>query len=358
VVSAEKDRLWVRYRTGVRNVRRASAGEDFITVPLQSGVAVEIRRSTEDEGEYQLLLTASKEVSVSAKRHAALVALAAGAIPEGATVPEGEEPFGADGAPHPAIVSNSLRDLFEEVLLELGQVSRTLALTLRWRYGVEVPLSPLVHLGAEYSLDGLQWTPAFSELKFRTKLGAIGMPLFANDASKLAELLDSRARIPTGHELLFEAQELAWTYERSALIISVAALEVGFKELVAELVPHTAWLVEHLPAPPLETLIGEYLPTLPVREHLPGSTEIEVQSGLVDAVRKAVRLRNGLIHSGSSALDTEWLDDWLRLCSSLLYAFDCYAGLDWAGQVIEEEHRVLLVDAGPLRPVLPDVPTP
>jgi hypothetical protein len=141
---------------------------------------------------------------------------------------------------------------------------------------------------------------------------------------------------------MFEAEELAWSHPRSALVVSLAAVEVGIKEVISALIPEASWLVENIPSPPLERLVTDFLPTLPVRGHLPGTSRVDPKKELLDELKKAVRLRNELIHTGRSSPDGAWLDDWLALGSSLLYAFDSYSGKAWAGRRISPEHVVLM----------------
>lgn len=60
----------------------------------------------------------------------------------------------------------------------------------------------------------------------------------------------------------------AWNLQyrpRSSLVIGLAAAKVGFKHLVALLVPHAESLVERLLSPPLDVMIRKVLPDLPVR---------------------------------------------------------------------------------------------
>jgi hypothetical protein len=254
------------------------------------------------------------------------------------TAPEGVSPFEQNGTPSAAIVPTTIRDLFHETFSELGAASRKTALSLRWRQGLDVPLTGLEYVANEFSLDHERWTLAPTELTIRIGTASVGTPLNENLRARLVEVVADDRPVPAAHELLFEAQELAWSYERSALVISLAALEVGIKDLVATLVPESLWLVNNLPAPPIERIIRDYLPQLPVRAHLPGTSAITPSDQLRDELRKAVLLRNELVHTGRDRIDAAWLDEWLKLCESLLYAFECYGGRSWAGERVYPEH--------------------
>jgi hypothetical protein len=327
-----KGTVWLRSRSRFVRVRGASSGEDAIsfTTPDPSAVSIEIRRyRIADSVESELLLEATTERSVNEVRHAALEALAERRIPAGVTAPEHLPPFEQNGTPSTAIVPNTVRDLFRETFSELGAVSRKTALLLRWRRGLDVPLIGLEYVANEFSIDHERWVLAPTELTIRIGTASVGIPLNDQLSAQLAEVVADERPVPTAHELLFEAQELAWSYGRSALVISLAALEVGIKDLVATLVPGSSWLVNNLPSPPVERIIRDYLPQLPVRAHLPGTSAITPSRELTDELRKAVLLRNDLVHIGRDRIDPAWLDEWLKLCESLLYAFECFGGRSW-----------------------------
>ena len=332
-----------RSRAGILEVQCAATGADSVTfeLPTESGpVTVELSQNP-DHDEMKMLLTAVTYREVNQQRQASLESLASGQVPTGCTPANGIEPFD-DGTPHPSIVSHSVQDLFSEVIGPLGQLSYSVASSLRWRYGLRVPIRALGGLGAEFSVDGQRWIPIPRPIAGRTWAYAIGTPIGPHMATDIPEALQPELSVPPGHELLFEAEELGPKYTRSTLVLSLAAIEVGVKRLIATLVPGSEWLVEHLPSPPLASIIEDYLPTLPVRGQLPGTERPDPKEALLRDVRKAARLRNELVHTGAGGIDFAWLDGWLELCSSLLYAFDCFSGRAWAGPLVEERHRVLI----------------
>jgi hypothetical protein len=150
-------------------------------------------------------------------------------------------------------------------------------------------------------------------------------------------LLEAEIAEPLGHTLFREAWALRGTYPRSALIIGVAALEVGLKQLVSELVPEAAWLMETGPSPPVPAMVKNYLPKLPARCTFGGEVLCPPK-----AVRRhitdAVKLRNKVAHSAQTdALDYEVLKEWLLAIRDVLWLFDYYRGFQWALTHIRED---------------------
>src|SRR5438270_11607402 len=81
-------------------------------------------------------------------------------------------------------------------------------------------------------------------------------------AQELQALLDKRVSEPLAHALLREGWSQRRENPSSALLIGMAALEIGIKEYIAECVPDAAWLAENAPTPPIVNMLTDYLPTL------------------------------------------------------------------------------------------------
>ena len=336
--------VWFRFRTGILKVQHVPSGDDAVSFELQHAggpVTIELRRNPDHEGP-RILLTATASRVVSAERQTSLESLAAREIPPGCTPNEGSDPFNERGAPHLSIVSDSLKNLFAEMGSQMAPLCRSVALSLRWRYGLRVPVRPLASLGYEFSIDGELWISIPREVSARTGSYAIGQALGTQLVIGIPEALEPDLAIPAAHEFLFEAEELADTYTRSTLVLSLAGVEVGLKSLIAGVLPGTRWLVENMPSPSVASLLEGFLPDLPLLGQLPGTERPDPKADLIKNVRRAMQLRNRVVHSGAGEIDYEWLDEWLSLSSSLLYAFDCYSGRAWAGPLVEERHRLLI----------------
>jgi hypothetical protein len=107
------------------------------------------------------------------------------------------------------------------------------------------------------------------------------------------------------------------------------------KHFIGDLVPHAEWLALHAPTPPLEKILTEYLPILPVKLRV-NSAPPFVPKRLVDAVRKGIKLRNETAHAGRS-IEQDTLEEILRAVRDLLYLLDIYAGHQWAIETIGHE---------------------
>jgi hypothetical protein len=109
------------------------------------------------------------------------------------------------------------------------------------------------------------------------------------------------------------------------LLLATAAAEVGFKELVIDLIPEARWLVLEAPSPPLVGLLKNSLPELPVRHGEP----IPPPSEFRNVMRKAIEARNDLAHQGEfdrRDVDLYEVIDTVRL---LLRQFAYYRGFTW-----------------------------
>lgn len=138
---------------------------------------------------------------------------------------------------------------------------------------------------------------------------------------------------PIGHELLREAFTTRDDKPRSALVVAIAALEVGIKEYIAAQVPSAEWLAFNLPSPPVVTLLTEYLPKLPTAN---GTYRIP-PDGVVKILRKAVLLRNSVTHKGEANISPSSLVEIMQTVSDVLRVLDYYRGYDWSRDYVTSE---------------------
>jgi hypothetical protein len=250
--------------------------------------------------------------------------------------PEVQRIYFESGCPPLDVLPPHLDALFTEVHTMHSAAARRTVQLLRWRHGFEVPTRPFALIVAEWSLDQETWQmmSVRGQGRVRTSLHDLG-PSAVGRMVEVQRLVDAGCEMPVGHELLAEAEEYAFVSVRSALVLSLAALEVGFKGLVSNLVPAAAWLVAEVPSPPLEKMLRDYLPMLPKALEVNAGGGDTLTVTVLDEVRKAVRLRNDLVHTGKAKIDGRWLDSWLNLCRDLLYLFDFYQGHSWALRQIE-----------------------
>jgi hypothetical protein len=226
--------------------------------------------------------------------------------------PEAVQSFGAD-----------LRD-------HLREAAEKAVKLLRWFRGGSDGHNPIGAVGGlAYSVDGNQWRP-LSTTAIGNLVIICGIPcLKMTDevAAAVADLWGTEE--PLAHELFREAAEQEHKNPRSSLVLSVAAVEVGFKQLVGNLVPDAKWLADNVPSPPLVTMLTDYLPALPTEFRVAGAKP-KVPGKLIDTLKKAVLLRNQVAHGKSPKISGSSLHGILAAIHDCLYLFDCYHGHRWA----------------------------
>lgn len=237
-------------------------------------------------------------------------------------------------------VSDGVLDCFQELNTKQSSACRRAFELLRWRHRFDAPHSPYSSLGADWSVDGQAWTraPLRASVLLRP---AFGFQLRSQEQAKAQELADRGVMEPVAHQLLREAIDVSQANPRSALVIGIAAIETGFKHLVATLIPGAAWLVENVPSPPLVKMLVNYLPALPVRP--------EVADGLASPPKyvrqllaKAIEERNRVAHTGIGSMTAKELGKLLDAAGDLLYFFDYLAGELWAFARTSSEFRAAL----------------
>lgn len=208
---------------------------------------------------------------------------------------------------------------------------------LRWRFGLfgDDPVFASTHITVELH-DGnvVELTPMPSAV-MGDDTGAIG----PDGLRLVAELVGASVQQPLAHELWRESWNLRHASPRSSLVVGVAAAEVGFKQLVALLVPDAKTLVEHVLSPPLDIMIRRVLPGLPIRSGL--EPEKRCPQHLRKRVAEAVEVRNLVVHRGTAPqidLRSTLLD-----IRDFLYLLDYHAGYGWALELLSKRTHADLV---------------
>jgi hypothetical protein len=200
-------------------------------------------------------------------------------------------------------------------------IQRTLRLA-RWRgntRGGPNPIRSGVPNSFVWFVDGSNWKMVSDYMSIRIKFLSSTHNWSKDDAEFLqAEILKGSSE-PLGHELLREADVNSESNPRSSLILAVAAAEVGFKHFASKALPDTAWLLE-LPSPPLIDMINRF-PWSQLKVRINDKTPA-VPEMIVDEMKKAVGLRNKIIHLGFANISPETLDSVLRTVSDFLYFLD------------------------------------
>src|ERR1039458_2043219 len=110
---------------------------------------------------------------------------------------------------------------------------------------------------------------------------------------------------PLGHQLLREASVNRKVNPRSSLVLAVAAAEVGFKRFAAKTLPDSGWILQ-LPAPPLLDMITAF-PWERLGATINGKKPA-IPELLKAELKKAVTLRNKIVHTGTPVLSSKTLD--------------------------------------------------
>ncbi len=281
-------------------------------------------------------------------------------LPEGSDIPpDGDDFFNPDGTIRDehledsehryqlsaTILPKSLQVFVEELSKELPNYTDNFIRTLRWRGNASGPHQALQRQGMlEWSLDNKTWhhIPAipWSRPAEHTEM----LKVTDEIGSDVEQLVRDDIREPLGHELFYEAMHLRPDSQRSALVLGIAAVEVGLKQCISILAPHTDWLIRNLPSPPIVKILQEYLPTLPAKNTVQGKV-LPPPKRIIDEIRKGVELRNKVVHSKVEPLKYETLRDILWAVRDLLWLFDYYAGHAWAWDYINPDTRRALEQA-------------
>ena len=236
-----------------------------------------------------------------------------------------------------SLLPQAFQAFTEHIRRELSDHLRRTVHLLRWRYAITGPHNPFGYRSFDWSYDGQQWyampTTTYAHIEEISVLRVSDIAY-----AEIEALVKDMPGEPIGHELFREAWHQKHSNPRSALVIGIAAAEVGFKYCVSVLVPQARWLVENVPSPPLGKMLRQYLPILPVRLTIHGDVKAP-PSAIVKTIEEGVELRNKIAHAGTVALTYEKLEEILLAIRDLLWILDYYTGHNWALEHVRPEIR-------------------
>ena len=240
-----------------------------------------------------------------------------------------------------------LRDFVLPISKEFSDSIAHVVGLLRWRCGLEGPHDPIgnVSVGLLWSLDGSNWA-LLSDLLVDLSL-EIPVTPSVQQCNEVADLLRQDIREPFGHQLFREAWQQRFGNLRSALVIGIAAAEVGFKECVADTVPDARWLVEHVPSPPLVRILQQYLPILPTK--INGTRAIPPPEDILKTLKRGVELRNQVVHVSNERLDRMEVREILLAVRDMLLMLDHYRGFSWSIERARDNVRTSVASASHTR---------
>jgi len=297
-------------------------------------------RAVTDQHDYSVVCEATAEIKPSKVARPLIDAVWQKRVPDGfnfekwpearrrayeeSGVTEGELPLSA--------LPNSLQNLIENAYSTIFTGIDRVIGALCWRTGQAVPTYDYQLGRMEWSLDGQEWR--HSPVDF---IAWMGRPPFVSGLARpdINKIVVSEYAPPFARELLREAWSEENKNPRSALVIGIAALETGIKDLIIALIPETEWLIRNLPSPPVHRILGDYLPLLRAKHQRVLCPSPE----MVKEVQKWIGIRNELSHGKAADINVDELTKFLLLVSDLLYAVDYARGFDWALELIQPETR-------------------
>jgi hypothetical protein len=245
-----------------------------------------------------------------------------------------------------AVASGSL-SVKKEAVARVGREMEDLILhtlrLVRWRTNCSNARPNPIRYATDFSwsLDEIEWKAIADNLSFKIEQQLI--PYLNDEAAEFV-----RTRVlgeedePLGHQLLREASVNRKVNPRSSLVLAVAAAEVGFKRFAAKALPDSAWVLD-LPAPPLFDMISAF-PWEKLGVTINGKTPT-IPDSLKAELKKAVTLRNKIVHTGTPVLSSDTLDSVLTSVRDLLYLLDALRGNKWALRHVSPRVRECIIPA-------------
>lgn len=193
--------------------------------------------------------------------------------------------------------------------------------------------------GIEWCDDAGNWHRLPADLQFTVGSARIDPLSTPEETSDLQAMASSGIREPLAQALLREAQRASGQREyASGLVMAIAALEVGVKQLIGTLVPDAEWLALNAPSPPIVAILRDYLPTIPADKSVGGyvaTPPAEILKTLTDAVFA----RNSTVHRGQGELRSDFIAKVLDAVADVLWMCDYFTGQKWAYRNLSELMR-------------------
>jgi len=246
-----------------------------------------------------------------------------------------------DHVPPLGALPHDFQEVCDKIHDELYDSVRRKVDLVRWRGGLTSGKQHnlLGHVAFEFSLDdGQTWKPVPHRLRLALSLGfpvskeGLSQEIF-DDVSRF----NSTVKEPVSRQLFREAWGVRQNNPGASLVIGFAAVELGCKEFIQEVVPMASWLAVEAPSPPIDKILKSYIPTLPSRSQRGGKAAIPDEHRKL--VQKAMIARNKLAHRGELSLFAGELENVLRAINDLLWLLNYHAGYEWALQYVSGEVR-------------------
>lgn len=239
----------------------------------------------------------------------------------------------------------SLQGVLKTVYSKLRDALQATYALLRWRQHLVGDAQPLSVGRLDCSLDGRSWreVPAEEAQWTWDIVWSVGSLRFSvTDAKDAAASLRAGTREPIAHELFREAWSQRTENARSALVVGMAAAEIGVKDFIARRIPAAGWLAIELPSPDLLKVLTKFV--FPMLKQAPLCFDVSRgKDGYADPVlrdlQNGVTLRNDAAHRPGAAPEPKVVVKVLRSVRDLLYLLDYHAGHVWAVQHVRHDVR-------------------
>jgi hypothetical protein len=214
-----------------------------------------------------------------------------------------------------------IKDFIRNTGATLRDAARSVVELVRWRNADGGPHDPFTAATrAEWKLGGNKWRRMPWGIYTTVSMRAV--PPFNSDrVAEIQELIEEGAKAPFAHTLFREAWEQRNTNPRSALLLGIAAVEVGTKQYLSERVPDARWLLEKLQSPPVAQMLDKYVAPL---------ADTKLNRDWRKQLEGGVELRNKVAHVGTTPVPPKELREILLAVRETLWWLDSLRGYEWA----------------------------
>lgn len=216
-----------------------------------------------------------------------------------------------------------IRAFFDAQVSELADYMQKIVTVLRWHYSLmDGPINPFRNGTEAYSFDGSSWHEGPMRAVSATLVCGHPYPK-AKVSRELCEeivaLVNQGVDEPFERQLFREAWNLRTGFPKAALVIGVAAAEIGFRRVVGPIGGSKG----------IFTLLSKYWPhpsAIPIVQRI----QIKASAAVLSTLKKGIHKRDAVVHEGAAAPDRDELRDILWNISQLLYIWDFHSGHEWA----------------------------
>lgn len=193
-----------------------------------------------------------------------------------------------------------------------------------------------------WSLDGRTWYEAPPEEQRPDVEGEFELLLTEPWVELLQALLrEEQLAEPIAWQVFYEAVALLFETPRAAYVLALTAAELGVKMLPTSVSTSESesWLAVEMPSPPMDKLLGGYLPRLTPKRVAQGKPDEAIPRKLRKIIEEASKRRNKIVHSNELPPSVEETVATINAVHDLLYLLDWFSGQDWAIQWVSPEWR-------------------